>query len=116
MIPIQRFRPGWRGLQLAALALTACLAFGGGRVEARTLADCETIKDWHAYNLCLSSFGPRRGQRAVTGQPRAEGPEGRVYGRRATATRAPQGLAVQRIGGGRVRASFDVGAPRRGAR
>jgi hypothetical protein len=116
MIAIQRFRPGWTGLRLAALALGACVALGSADLEARTLADCEAIRDWHAYNLCLSSFGPRRGQRAVAGQPRAEGPEGRVYGRKATTARGGQGMAVQRIGGGRVRASFDVSAPRRAPR
>jgi hypothetical protein len=116
MIAIQRFRPGWTGLRLAALALGASVALGGGEARSRTLADCEAIKDTHAYNLCLASFGPRRGQRALTGQPRAEGPGGRVHGRKATATRPVQGLAVQHISGGRVRASVDVGAPRRAPR
>jgi hypothetical protein len=84
-------------------------------VAARTLDDCEKIKDWHAYNTCLASFGPRRGQRNVSNQPRAEGPEGRVYGRSKQAQRRAivPGLNVQRVGGGRVRASFDVSAPRR---
>ena len=88
-------------------------------VSSRTLDDCEKIKDWHAYNTCLASFGPRRGQRAVTGQPQAEGPEGRVYGRggkqaaRSGAGRGASGLVVQRRAGGRVRATFDVSAPRR---
>ena len=82
--------------------------------QARTLEDCEKIKDWHAYNTCLASFGPRRGQRAVTGQPQAEDAESRVYrARKQTARRAVSALNVQRVAGGRVRATFDVSAPRR---
>ena len=98
---------------LPAIAAMLLAAMTPGPGVARTLDDCEKIKDWHAYNLCLSSFGPKRGQRSVTGQPQAEGPEGRVYGRKAAARRAPGGLNVQRIAGGRVRATFDVGAPAR---
>lgn len=82
--------------------------------QARTLDDCEKIKDWHAYNVCLASFGPRRGQRSVTNQPQAEDAESRVYrGRKQTARQTTKGLSVQRISGGRVRATFDVSAPRR---
>lgn len=85
--------------------------------EARTLEDCEKIRDWHAYNVCLSSFGPRRGQRAATAVPAGVDPEQRAYGRnRAAARRGPAGLTVQRVAGGRVRASFDVSRPTRGAR
>jgi hypothetical protein len=28
----------------------------------RTIDDCEKLKDAEAYNLCLASFGPTRGQ------------------------------------------------------
>ena len=92
----------------AALVLMAALS---QPAEARSLADCEKISDWHAYNLCLSSFGPARGQRAAAG--RASNPESRVYGRKQGARRSASGIVVQRAGSGRVRASFDVGAPRR---
>ena len=92
----------------AALLLMATLS---QPAQARTLADCEKISDWHAYNLCLSSFGPARGQRAAAG--RASDPESRVYGRRQGVRRGVPGVVVQRAGPGRVRASFDVGAPRR---
>lgn len=91
----------------AALMLMAVLS---QPAEARSLADCEKISDWHAYNLCLSSFGPARGQRAAG---RAGNPESRVYGRKQGARRSASGIVVQRAGSGRVRASFDVGAPRR---
>jgi hypothetical protein len=83
--------------------------------SARSLDDCEKIKDWHAYNTCLASFGPRRGQRNVANQPQAAGPEGRVYGRSRQVQRRAivPGLNVQRVAGGRVRATFDVSGPRR---
>jgi hypothetical protein len=100
---------------LFALFTLAALGAVTPRAEARSVDDCEKLKDWHAYNTCLASFGPRRGQRVVTGQPQAEGPEGRVYGGRrdgtAAARRAPGGLVVQRTANGRVRASFDLTAP-----
>jgi hypothetical protein len=95
----------------AALALLAAVFSGPAQAQARSLADCEKISDWHAYNLCLSSFGPARGQRAAAG--RASNPESRVYGRKQGARRSASGIVVQRAGSGRVRASFDVGAPRR---
>ena len=99
------FAFGWGVLMLAQPA------------SARTQDDCEAIKDWHAYNLCLSSFGPRLGQRAAVTGPAAADPERRVYGRKRQAARgsvaAVPGLNVQRIAGGRMRATFDVAGPRR---
>lgn len=98
------------------LICAALLLGAAAPATARSLDDCEKIKDWHAYNTCLASFGPRRGQRNVTNQPQAEGPEGRVYGgrkfgQRSAARRGPAGLVVQRAANGRVRASFDLSAP-----
>ncbi|MCX7324696.1 MAG: hypothetical protein NTZ14_09730 [Hyphomicrobiales bacterium] len=102
-----------RVLIVAMAGLVLSLA-ASAPAQARTLEDCEKIKDWHAYNTCLASFGPRRGQRAVNGQPQAEDAERRVYrGRKQTARRSVSGLNVQRVAGGRVRATFDVSAPRR---
>ena len=100
------------------LALFAWLA-AAPPAAARTLQDCEAIKDWHAYNLCLSSFGPRRGQasQTVAGRQGEGAAEARVYGRKvqraASARRGPRGLAVQRVGSGRVRATFIVGGASR---
>jgi hypothetical protein len=45
----------------AALGLCAPAAAG-----PRTIDDCESIKDPSAYNLCLASFGPVRGQHGAT--------------------------------------------------
>lgn len=103
-----------RGYLLLAGVIAAVL-MAAQPSAARTLDDCEKIKDWHAYNTCLASFGPRRGQRNVSNQPQAEGPEGRVYGRSKQVQRRAivPGLNVQRVAGGRVRATFDISAPRR---
>lgn len=101
---------GYLVLLCAAVGLLAAQP-----AAARTVDDCEKIRDWHAYNTCLASFGPRRGQRNVSNQPQAAGPEGRVYGRSKQVQRRAivPGLNVQRVSGGRVRATFDVSAPRR---
>lgn len=32
----------------------------------RAIADCEAIQAPHAYNQCLASFGPVRGQRGAS--------------------------------------------------
>lgn len=120
-LPIRRSGGRRHSMRTGVAILAGLLIFAvqAGPATARSLDDCEKIKDWHAYNTCLASFGPRRGQRTVTGQPQADGPEGRVYGRgakqaeRRAAGRAVPGLSVQRVAGGRVRATFDVSGPRR---
>lgn len=103
---------------LPALFLAAFVAFAAyaAPANARTVEDCEKIRDWHAYNTCLASFGPRRGQRGFRGSA-AEDPENR--GVRSLRQRgAPRAVVpglsnVQRVKGGRVRATFEVGGPRR---
>jgi hypothetical protein len=47
------------GLLLCVLALPAIAA-------PRSIADCEKIQEPDAYNRCLASFGPTRGQRGAT--------------------------------------------------
>ena len=52
---------------LAGAALGAALCVGAVAAAApRTINDCEAIKDPGAYNLCLASFGPVRGQHGAT--------------------------------------------------
>jgi len=74
----------------------------------RAVSDCESIKNDMAYNQCLASFGPKRGERANSGS--AEEDEG-------TALRRPgrRARAVRRSRGGRQAAAFDVVSSRRGA-
>lgn len=53
-----------QAIALAAFAaLALCASAGAG---PRTIDDCEAIKDPGAYNLCLASFGPVRGQHGAT--------------------------------------------------
>jgi hypothetical protein len=108
-------RPAARIGLLAMLSLAALGLAMPGAAQARSPEDCEKLTNWHAYNTCLASFGPRRGQRVTSGQPQAADPEQR--GRRSASGRAAArptpGLSVQRISGGRVRATLDVTAPRR---
>jgi hypothetical protein len=46
-------------LLLSVLALPALAA-------PRSIADCEKIQDADAYNRCLASFGPTRGQHGAS--------------------------------------------------
>ncbi|WP_442756357.1 hypothetical protein ACNHKD_06995 [Methylocystis sp. JAN1] len=96
---------------LVALALAAP-AFAG----PRTIDDCEAIKEANAYNLCLASFGPVRGQHGAT-YPRmaSEGEKGAAGGksragvpRSATAAHG-YGAAISHTSGGRVRMEFTPG-------
>jgi hypothetical protein len=64
----------------------------------RTIDDCESIKEASAYNLCLASFGPVRGQRganypgvASEGEKRSGG-AGRSVDRAAVARHAGAAL------------------------
>lgn len=81
---------------IAALAAFAALGLcAPARAEPRKIDDCEAIKDPSAYNLCLASFGPMRGQHGATYPGvAAEGDKGAEKG----ATAAPSGHA--RHGGG----------------
>ncbi len=92
---------------LAALLLLATPAAG----TPRRIEDCEAIKDASAYNLCLASFGPTRGDHGANYPGVAS--EGASRGR--AATRAAHGARSQRrlesVGGrgGRVRMEFTPG-------
>jgi hypothetical protein len=50
---------------LTGLALALCAA-APAAAAPRTINDCEAIKEPNAYNLCLASFGPVRGQHGAT--------------------------------------------------
>jgi hypothetical protein len=81
----------------------------------RSIDDCESIKDANAYNLCLASFGPMRGQHGATypgaaseGEKRgrsASGP-GRRPAPRLAAPPLPRGARVSHGGNGRIRMEF----------
>jgi len=76
----------------------------------RVIDDCEAIKEADAYNNCLASFGPMRGQRtkvypgiATQGAQTGGKPATRMISR---APRAPLGGALTRGPRGRVRMEF----------
>lgn len=102
-----------KGAALAALLLATPASAG-----PRSIDDCESIKEANAYNLCLASFGPVRGQRGATYPGTATegekgGGKGASRGHAAGAARqaAPRGYgaSVTRSGGGRVRMEFTPG-------
>jgi hypothetical protein len=75
---------------------------------AKSVSDCERIKNDMAYNQCLASFGPKRGER--TSRAVADEDEGPAVGRSGSG-----GRSVRRSRGGRQAATFDVVSGRRGA-
>ncbi len=90
------------GLALAVASFFAVVATPS-LAAPRSIADCEAIKEADAYNHCLASFGPMRGQRGKTYPGVAS--EGR---KGAGAYRAPRygGAQLSYGRGGRVRMEF----------
>jgi hypothetical protein len=99
------------GLTLLIVLLLASPALAA----PRSIDDCESIKDPNAYNLCLASFGPMRGQHGASypgvaseGGKRGGGNPG--LGRRAAPRYAapplPHGARVSHGGNGRIRMEF----------
>jgi len=88
------------------LLLSPLVAAAQSSDAPKSVSDCERIKNDLAYNQCLASFGPKRGERAA---PTAEdeGPVLRRSGR--------GGRSARRSRGGRQTATFDVVSGRRGA-
>lgn len=91
---------GW-GVAIAALLLAA-----PALAAPRSIADCEAIKDADAYNRCLASFGPMRGQSSASypGVAPQGGKSKSIAPRRGSGP--PAGAQVTRGSGGRVRMEF----------
>lgn len=93
------------------LAVSPAVAVAQGK--PRTLEDCEKIDAPLAYNACLASFGPKRGERAAPASmpPADEGET--AAGRSGAAARAkpaiPGIVSAGKTRGGRSFAVFDVG-------
>ena len=91
----------------------ALLIAAPAAAEPRSIDDCEKIKEPEAYNLCLASFGPTRGQhgasypgQASEGEKGSRGPAPR----RAVGGARQSPVAGVRLGhGGRVRMEFTPG-------
>ncbi|MGJ0425376.1 hypothetical protein [Methylocystis sp.] len=78
----------------------------------RSIDDCEAIKEADAYNRCLASFGPTRGERGATypGVASEGGHSGKASGRSASRPASRYGRAeLSRGRGGRVRMEFTPG-------
>ena len=76
------------------LVLCPLAAFAQSPGGAKSVADCEGIKNDLVYNQCLASFGPKHGERRVGG---GDGGDGDGAPRRGRSAR-----------GGRQAATFDV--------
>ncbi len=68
---------------------------------SKSMSDCEKIKNDLAYNQCLASFGPKRGERGAGGMSVGEDDDGPAM----TGSRGPR---VGRTRSGRQTAAFDV--------
>jgi hypothetical protein len=90
------------------LLLCPLAAAAQSQDAAKSLSDCERIKNDMAYNQCLASFGPKRGERATRAV--VDEDAGPAVGRAAAGSRS-----VRRGRGGRQAAAFDVVSGRRGA-
>ena len=99
------------GLTLAIAAFFAVLA-APALAAPRSIDDCEAIKEADAYNRCLASFGPTRGERGATypGVASEGGHSGKASGRSASRAASRSGRAeLSRGRGGRVRMEFTPG-------
>ena len=110
-----------RGDGLAAALCAALLLAAPAVAGPRNINDCEAIKDANAYNLCLASFGPMRGQHGANypgvaaegGKGGAAAPGKGFAGGGKAAHRGGHahtyGAGVSRGHGGRVRMEFSPG-------
>lgn len=99
------------GLTLAVAAFLAGLV-APALAAPRSIDDCEAIKEADAYNRCLASFGPTRGERGATypGVASEGGHSGKASGRSASRPASRSGRAEFWHGrGGRVRMEFTPG-------
>ncbi|MGJ0532934.1 hypothetical protein [Methylocystis sp.] len=99
------------GLTVAIAAFLAVLA-APALAAPRSIDDCEAIKEADAYNRCLASFGPTRGQHGATypGVAAEGGHSGKASGRGASRPASRSGRAeLSRGRGGRVRMEFTPG-------
>ncbi len=99
------------GVTLAIAAFLVGLA-APALAAPRSIDDCEAIKEADAYNRCLASFGPTRGERGATypGVASEGGHSGKASGRSASRPASRYGRAeLSRGRGGRVRMEFTPG-------
>ena len=92
------------------IALVACLMAVPALAAPRNIDDCEAIKEADAYNRCLASFGPTRGQHGASYPGMAsEGAHDGHAGSAGGAYRPRSGHSGERASygrGGRMRMEF----------
>jgi hypothetical protein len=96
---------------VSLLLLVPLAAAAQSQAAAQSVAECETIKNDLAYNQCLASFGPKRGERAS----RSAGTDAEEVAGQAASGSQRGGRAVRRGRGGRQVATFDVVGGRQSA-
>ena len=95
------------------LRLALLLALLVGPAVAAGIDDCEKISAPDAYNRCLASFGPKRGQRPPQGarvrdrEPRGQTAHGQPR-HRAHFGPVRSVLTLKRAPSGRVTMQFDI--------
>jgi hypothetical protein len=94
--------PAVAALCLVALAAPALAA-------PRSIADCEKIQEADAYNRCLASFGPTRGQHGASYPGVASEGSGKGSGRGAYRSQPRYGAQTSYGRGGRMRMEFTPG-------
>ena len=90
-----------------ALFFAAALASTSAFAAARTIDDCEQIKDAMAYNACLASFGPTRAHQTAVAGPHSGRREGAMARKHYSSA---LGASVRRVASGRLHMEF---TPRR---
>jgi hypothetical protein len=93
---------------LRLLAILAVLCLPGAALaqgKPRSIEDCEKIEEPLAYNACLASFGPRRGERSFV-------PSGEAAAR-APARGMKGAVSSGRRKDGKAFVIFDMGQGRR---
>ena len=99
-----------RNLFTCLLLLLCPLPAAAQALEApKSVSDCERIKNDMAYNQCLASFGPKRGERGSRGA--ADGDDDEPVTQRSSG----RGKAGRRGRAGREAAAFNVVSGKRGA-
>ena len=94
-------------LLACAMLLAPLGAVAQAQQGSRSAADCERLRDDLAYNQCLASFGPRRGERSAAGVSGGGENDESLAG-------AQGARSVHRSRNGRKAAAFDVVSGREG--
>ncbi len=95
---------------LPAVAALCLIALAAPALAApRSIADCEKIQDANAYNGCLASFGPTRGQHGASYPGVASEGGGKASGRGAYRSQPRYGAQTSYGRGGRMRMEFTPG-------